>query len=149
MKPQNIEKEFVISKKALLGNIANWSVQQSPYHRPENLEIVLDSFDYEIREKKDYFHASYDELIRILDVGLKKIPEFLKWNERKNGNQNEYKFVSRYSTNENPDDDFIDLDALIRNVANSIVGDAYLVEEKFSASNDRFDEKDITNIKLD
>ncbi len=43
------------------------------------------------------------------------------WNKRKNGNKSEYKFVDRYSKDGNPDDDFTDLDALVRNVANSII----------------------------
>jgi len=43
------------------------------------------------------------------------------WNERKNGNKAEFQFITHYSIDKNPDDDFIDLDALIRNVANSII----------------------------
>ena len=53
---------------------------------------------------------------------LKSIPEFNLWNERKNGNKAPYSFVSRYSQ-PHPDNDFIDLDALTRNVANAIIND--------------------------
>lgn len=41
---------------------------------------------------------------------------FDKWNEPKDGSKTEIVFVSRYSNKPNPDSDFIDLDALLRNV---------------------------------
>ncbi len=113
------EKKFVISKRNILGEIAHWAVCQSPYHRPDNLEIVLDKFNEIIKAVPNYPTFTYRQLRELLDE-LKTIPEFMLWNERKNGNQAQHKFVDRYSTDENPDDDFIDLDALTRNVANSI-----------------------------
>jgi len=119
-----MEKKFTFSKRSLLGEIANWAVQQSPYHRPDNLEVVLDKFDKIIAGVPDYPKLSYGEIKELLDE-LKEIPEVALWNERKNGDKSEYKFVDRYSKEENPDDDFIDLDALIRNVANSIVREGY------------------------
>src|SRR3990167_7513030 len=116
----NKEKMFVFSKRNILGEIANWAVRQSPYHRPDNLEIVLDKFNKIIALVPEYPSMSYSQIRELLDE-LKEIPEFMLWNERKNGNQSQYKFTDRYSGKGNPDDDFIDLDALIRNVANSII----------------------------
>ena len=113
-------KKFVFSKRNILGEIAHWAVCQSPYHRPDNLEVVLDKFNSIIALVPDYPTISYAEIRELLEE-LKEIPEFKLWNERKNGNQAQYKFTDRYSGKGNPDDDFIDLDALIRNVANSIV----------------------------
>ncbi len=116
------DKQFLVSKKYILGEVAKWAVVQSPYHRPDNLEIVLDKLNDSFGKwEKEYEYFSYKRLKDYLDKNLKRIPEFLLWNERKNGNQSPYKFVDRYSTNNNPDDDFIDLDALIKNVANSII----------------------------
>ena len=115
------KKKFIVSKRVLLGEVANWAVQQSPYHRPDDLEVVLDRFNKIISGVEDYSKFSYGEIRELLEE-LKEIPEFVLWNERKNGDKSEYKFTSRYSNEEeNPDDDFIDLDALIRNVANSII----------------------------
>lgn len=115
-----MDKQFVFSKRNILGEIAHWAVCQSPYHRPDNLETVLDKFNEIIALIPDYPSMSYSQIGELLEE-LKEIPEFMAWNERKNGNQAEYKFLDRYSGKGNPDDDFIDLDALIRNVANSIV----------------------------
>ena len=117
-------KKFTFSKRNILGEIAHWAVCQSPYHRPENLEVVLDKFNSIILLVPDYPTMSYGEIRELLDE-LKEIPEFKLWNERKNGNQAQYKFTSRYDGKGNPDDDFIDLDALIRNVANSIVREGH------------------------
>ena len=120
------EKKFLVSKNNILSEVAKWAVYQSPYSRPDNLEIVLDKlnngFGKWSNDNLGWEKFTYKNLRNYLDKELKRIPEFLLWNERKNGNQAEYKFVSRYSKEEeNPDNDFIDLDALIRNVANSIV----------------------------
>jgi len=119
------EKKFLVSKKGLLSEVAKWAVAQSPYHRPDNFEIVLDELDLRIGAWTDdimgYKKMTYKEIKQFLDKELSSIPQFMLWNERKNGNQNEHKFVDRYSKDDNPDDDFIDLDALIRNVANSII----------------------------
>lgn len=124
------EKKFLVSKNNILSEVAKWAVYQSPYHRPNNLEIVLDKLNKRLEHwnvgNLGFEKLSYKELKSLLDEWLKEIPEFLLWNERRNGNQSEYKFVSRCSAEDkNPDDDFIDLDALIRNVANSVVREYY------------------------
>ena len=122
-----MEKEFVFSKRNILGEVANWAVRQSPYHRPDNLEVVLDKFNEIIKEVTQYPTMTYRQIKEMLQ-GLKTIPEFMLWNERKNGRQgmgisaaghHDDGSVTFY--NAKADDDFIDLDALIRNVANSIV----------------------------
>ena len=119
-----MEKHFLVSKRYILSEVAKWAVAQSPYHRPDNLEIVLDKLNNNLGEWNDelgYKKFTYEDLKWFLGKELKAIPEFLLWNERKNGNKAQYKLVGRFSNENNPDDDFIDLDALIRNVANSIV----------------------------
>ena len=121
---QNTKNSFLVSKRNVLSEVAKWAVAQSPYHRPDNLEVVLDKLDKEVGEWKDnlgFKYFNYKELLDCLKEWLFQIPEFKLWNERKNGNQSEYKFIDRYSKEDNPDDDFIDLEALIRNVANSII----------------------------
>ena len=125
MPDKEIEKQFLVSKRDILSEVAKWAVAQSPYHRPDNLEIVLDKLNEGFgkwgNNNMGYEHFTYKRLKDFLGRELRRIPEFLAWNERKNGNQSQYKFIDRYGTKNNPDDDFIDLDALIRNVANSII----------------------------
>ena len=126
-----MEKEFLVSKRNILSEVAKWAVAQSPYHRPDNLEIVLDKLNEFIPEWKDkmgYGKMSYGELKDFLGKHLKSIPEFNLWNERKNGRQGHgftgaghHDDGSVKFFNAKADDDFIDLDALIRNVANSII----------------------------
>ena len=122
-----MEKEFVFSKRNILGEVANWAVRQSPYHRPDNLEVVLDKFNEIIKEVPQYPTMTYRQIKEMLQ-GLKTIPDFMLWNERKNGRQGmgisaagHHDDGSITFYNAKADDDFIDLDALIRNVANSIV----------------------------
>lgn len=108
-------KKFLVSKNDILSEVAHWAVAQSPYHRPDNLEVVLDRLNDLLGEWKEnlgYKEMSYVEIKQYLESILTIIPEFVAWNDRKNGNKNEFKFVTRYSKDDNPDDDFIDLDAL-------------------------------------
>lgn len=35
-------KKKPISRDDILGGVAKWGIRQSPYHRPDNIEIVLD-----------------------------------------------------------------------------------------------------------
>lgn len=122
----------LITHRSIMGALANCAVQQSPYHRPDNLEIVLDKLHEQIKDQFDegkkycMEFENYKAVKDWLEPKLKSIPEFMLWNERKNGNQAPYGFtgaghhddgsVTLYSTK--ADNDFIDLDALIRNVIN-------------------------------
>jgi hypothetical protein len=66
---------------------------------------------------------TYPYIKEYLKTLLYQIPEFMLWNERKNGNKSKFQFVTRYSKNIDPDNDFIDIDALICNVANGIISE--------------------------
>jgi hypothetical protein len=116
--------DIVVTERMVLGNVAKMATQQSPYPRPENLEIVLDKLHAQIKDDfKDYI-VKFDTEKRLrnyLQNNLQQIPEYLAWNERKNGIDAPMKFVSRYDTDDNPDDDFIDLDALEQNICNEIL----------------------------
>jgi hypothetical protein len=112
-----------VAKSELLGTIAKYAVQQSPYHRPNDLEVVLDKFNelitpaWDKAAKLDIGEFSdHVTLEAFIERFLRQIPEYLAWNERKNGNASPYQFTDRFSK-ENPDNDFIDLEALERNVA--------------------------------
>ena len=104
-----------------MGAVAGNAVRQSPYHRPDNLEIVLDKLHELVKptfEKATMGVAELtDEQLEDLIKQLRNIPEYEAWNERKNGNQAQYSFSSRYDKPD-PDNDFIDLDALEMNIFN-------------------------------
>jgi hypothetical protein len=116
---------------------ARWAIEQSPYACPDNLEVVVKKLQGENTSFMDGLlrFSTMSELEKYLDVQYASIPELLDWNERKNGNKSSYGFASRYEK-PNPDDDFIDLGALSRNVAMSIWKDAV----EFDDFNKKFDE---------
>lgn len=118
-----MSKNLFVTKSELIGTVAKYAVQQSPYHRPDNLELVLDKFNELISppfDKADLGVGEFSDRVSLeafVARHLRKIPEYEAWNDCKNGSDAPMKFISRYDTNTNPDDDFIDLEALERNVA--------------------------------
>lgn len=117
-----MSNKIYLLERQLLGAVAHCAVRQSPYHRPDDLEKVLDEYHSIVEPifataPLKVLELTDDELNQLIKK-LRQIPEYEAWNERKNGNQAEYKFTSHYDTDDNPDDDFIDLDALEGNVFN-------------------------------
>jgi len=122
------DDEMLFSKKYLLGELARWSINQSPFYVPENLEIVLRQVSdllptYEFNTdgykfiKKNEFHKWFFNIIT-------QIPEVIKWNEPKNGNKTLFVFCSRYDRPK-PEDDIVDLSALVNNVKLQLIKDCY------------------------
>ena len=129
-------KKIFVSERKFLGAVAKWATEQSPYHRPDNLEKVLDDLHKEL----DWFwkaghlgfkeFVSHTELLDFVRTNLRKIPEYTAWNERKNGRQgNGFTAAGHHDDGSvtlyeaKADDDFIDLDALERNISNEIAAD--------------------------
>ena len=113
--------EVLITAKHLAGVFAMNAVRQSPYLVPDNLaEAIVE------------FMAGFDctqpvlewqnplECSQAVKDSIMKSPLCLKWNERKNGRDG-MGFCSRYEQPD-PDDDFIDLDALQMNICRACVG---------------------------
>ena len=121
--------KIYVTKKVLLGTFAKYAVQQSPYARPDNLELVIDKLAEELRRSFKLAQLEVGEFSDRLSLEaylsriLRDIPEYTAWNEPKNHSDASFKFTSRYDAPGNPDDDFIDLDALERNVAVEIERD--------------------------
>ena len=113
---------MIISAKQLAGTVAMWAIRQSPYRCPDKLVSVLHRIQlrFEPNAPFDFREGSEDEIHLYVSTLLRGIPEYLEWNERKNGNKAEFHFTSRYDAPGDPDDEFIDLDALERNVVNSM-----------------------------
>lgn len=118
---------YWVFARELAAHVGMWAVRQSPYPVPENLETVLRKFQEVLKTTGGFDVAVHckggmrrfqtrRELIKFLNEHLKPIPEFAGWNERKN-KRDGHGFVSALDGERDPDDDFIDLDALIGNVA--------------------------------
>lgn len=121
---KGMNEKIFVTRGQFLGTFAKYAVSQSPYPRPDNLELVIDRLNENVNNWFDNAPmgvAEFDnrqQLENVLATNTELIPEFQAWNDTKNsGNEAELHFVSRYDAPGNPDDDFIDLEALWRNVA--------------------------------
>ena len=126
-------KKFLFNKNNVLSLVACHAVGASPYHRPDNLEIVLDKLNviltplFKEAEKKNlgFMELGYEEIKEFVFKHTCSIPEFVQWNEAKiHSDSPLIGTSSRYHTIK-PDYDFIDLHALARNVANDILQKDY------------------------
>lgn len=113
-----------VSTKEIVGTVAMWAVRQSPYIIPGNFVVALQRLERSIREDAGELQMidfeSWSLFKAYLVSKLRAVPEYVAWNDRKNGNRAPLQFTSRYDGPGDPDNDFIDLDALEINVANSI-----------------------------
>ena len=116
-----------VSAKQLAGTVAMWAVRQSPYQIPEGLAEVVKSVHSKFEPDASGFDfrmfQEVSDLKAYVRNVLRSIPQYLAWNERKNGNDAPHKFSSRYDPPGDPDDDFIDLDAFEQNVARTIASE--------------------------
>ena len=131
-------KKLIFSKKDLVSVVSKWSIRLSPYDVPENLETVLDEFQDHIdiyfqnlkKEDFGYIEMTLSQLINFLKGNLITIKEFKDWNLSKiekrlnikfNDNRGEYcnQIIDKYHEID-INYDFVDLDALIRNVSHDI-----------------------------
>lgn len=101
-----------------MGKFAEWVVRQSPYDAPD-ISDALNGFNEYISgifPDSDSVHTfSYDELSEFIsEENFEKVPQILELNNRKNGRDG-MGFIGRYSKPD-PDDDFIDLCSLARNI---------------------------------
>lgn len=116
------------SLNAIAGTVAMWAVRQSPYPVPKGLDHVLIAVRERFATSADKFgmlsFADKYQLEEQLSQNLRAIPQYVEWNERKNGDPAPYQFTSRYDGIREPDDSFIDLCALERNVAMTIAAEA-------------------------
>ena len=136
-----MEKEIkiIITHRSVMGALASCAVQQSPYPYPENLEVVLGKFHELIKDDLDSTMKKYikkfeswKDCHNYIAQKLRTIPEFIAWNDRKNGRDgngfcgaghNNNGDIIAISKEPDPDDDFIDLDALTRNITGLAIQD--------------------------
>jgi len=109
-------------KKDITRGLAKWAISQSPYSCPDNLEDVIKYLDACLEREVDWDICGMAEL-SLCDISKllydilyeQGITYFNNWNKSKKGDV-EIQFTSRYSSEKDPDYDFIDLDALLGNV---------------------------------
>lgn len=107
-------------KDDLTGSLAKWLIHQSPYDVPANLSICVRCFHAKISKAFDWDKSGMCELdlrtlTEKLNPILESIPHIMALNERKNG-RNGHGFCSRYTKEPDPDDDFIDIEAVAQNI---------------------------------
>lgn len=132
-------------KKDIISSFAKMAVRLSPYPVPENLEVVLACLDASLSKNFKWNGAGTDfewlELslcdIRIIlhDI-LDGFESFTAWNNPKNGSTPSIRFVSAHDgPNRDPDNDFVDLNALIHQTAIEIRNE----RREFDAFNRKFE----------
>jgi len=108
-------------RKAFTGPFVNWVVQQSPYEVPVITAALAAFNDYisEVMGGELVKEFSYGELSEIIsEEAFEKIPAVLELNVARITSGVDYSHRHHVPS---PDFDFIDLDALARNVFYSIV----------------------------
>ena len=115
------DNTFWFCKSTLLGKFAEWVVRQSPYDTPDIIKPLKAFNTYlETRFTRDMPESfTYKELSDFISEDVfENIADIEVLNHRKNGRDG-MGFCSRYDKPE-PDDDFIDLSALARNIFYSL-----------------------------
>lgn len=120
--------------KSVLDHFAEWAVRQSPYTVPDGLGEAVVTLRSELINSFDANGMIFidgrkmESLIKDAVAGVQVIEN---WNRPKPGSHT-IAFVSRHG-GPHPDYDFIDLDALCRNVAFSVVREAAIEDGQDSA----------------
>jgi len=117
------DSTFLTTVDELLGALAQWAVQQTPYLCPDDLQQGLEEFNLAIPYDRTscygcIFETSCKGLIPFVRDLFEACPTILAWNSPKIGQHTR----AFYSRNSQPQADyaFIDLDALARNIAHSV-----------------------------
>jgi hypothetical protein len=125
------ETDFMTSRKTVLGELACFAIRQSPYLIPLNLSQALNEFAHSDVWKSwdEYFWTNCKKLQESVFQAFRECPHIEAWNIPRKG-KHETVFVSRHGVPQ-PDYDFVDLDALARNVAAGIT-----LQEKYDGLHD-------------
>lgn len=129
-------KTETIYERELMFSISGQLYSQAPNRQPRKAEIIMDKVKEKYRSEalndNEYYSLKVEDPYKYIEDLLMSIPEFeelnLSQNEYEAGikvndeNRGKYKFASMYdkNTSESWKDDFIDLDAFIRNVYRNI-----------------------------
>jgi len=128
--PPDRSKAALVTLNSLLGYISMWAVRQSPYTSPAGLAEVLEKFEGMV---KQFFTEGVPtlpmrtfterQLESLLVEYLVRIDHVQKWGEPKNPSTG-IAVVVTATGRPQPDDDSIDLHALVGNIARSTIAEA-------------------------
>lgn len=124
------EKQLFITDKDLLGEFAKYAVVLHPFNKPEGLFDICRLLKEEARKAtKVWTELTHDMFLFYfenpfeIENWLKSIiynhPILQEWNTSIAKNKDPFIFVSSF-TSVRPEDDFIDIDALLRTVSMSL-----------------------------
>lgn len=118
---------MLVTIKEVQGAIAKWVCRQSPYASVDGVDNVNRALaarieDWELVGNLRMQRFSFSGLNQWLKNQFRELPQTQQWNTRSNGGQG-MGMVDRYHTTP-ADRDFIDIDALRRNVLNEIWSEA-------------------------
>lgn len=123
--PDTATKRVLITHKEVVGHMAHWALRQHPYGRPDGLFDVTDALTAAAQEWPEgvqTLRMMWVDGCRPIEAWLRSAlrdhPALTQWNTPKSGHTGNV-FVSRHS-GPRAEDDFIDIDALLRNVAMSV-----------------------------
>lgn len=129
------ERKHLFSVKDITGAFAMWAVRQSPYDSPDllgdavkNLEQVLVKRVKFDNEPLRFAELSCSEIRTALYDCFESIAIIEQWNRPKSGHNALFVTSSRYDS-PLPDDDIIDLDALARNIAHTLILERLIEED--------------------
>lgn len=113
----------LITHKDVIGQFARYAVEQHPYGRPDGLFDLTDLLAEASKVWPDgvdslrmWRVSGWREIEDWLRVTLKDYPVLTDWNTPRSGHTRQLVAVSRYWSTP-AEHDFIDIDALLRNVA--------------------------------
>lgn len=145
------EKVFT-NKKEITASFSYWAIKLSPYPHPEGLEGVVGYLDACLDKlvKWDINHGGFNQwaylslndISKLLyDILYERLQLFDDWNVSKNNKKNNTKqktvFTSLSSKPLDPDNDFIDLHALLTNSCTTIRDN----RRTFDRFNEKFEEE--------
>lgn len=115
---------MLITDKSLRGYLAMWVCRQHPYRSVAGVDEVGALIDAKAvaenwtgnDELRMRLFADWREVEHWLRAAIGDHPQLTAWNTPKSERKAEFVFVSRYNSIE-PEHDFIDISALLRNVA--------------------------------
>ena len=108
----------VVLKSVVVGHFAMWAARQNPYLLPESLDKGIEEFSQSLEfGDAALVETTCAKLQKIVSDGISESDIISSWNVAKKGTGPV--FVTRYTEPE-PDFDFIDLNALARNIAHSV-----------------------------
>jgi len=116
----------LVSNKELIGHLAMWAIRQHPYHRPEGLfdlaEVLNNAtlaWDCSTGNLNMKYFDSHLEVESFIRNALKDHPVLEHWNTSQKDSGALFVSCSRYDSPK-PEYDFIDIDALLCNVAHGV-----------------------------